>query len=66
MGFVGGAEIADEEVWEDSPGGVERGGGRLVLRIPFVFTPGEGFRGVFVAQGEVAFCVVGFRLCSHC
>lgn len=64
MGFVGGAEVADQKVGEDGSGGVEGGGVGLVLRVPIVFAFNELFWRVFGSEGEVAFRVIGFAICG--
>ena len=63
-GFVGGAEVAGEEVGEGGAGGVEGGGVRVVLGVPFVLEFGELFGRVFGAEGEVLFRFVRLMFCS--
>lgn len=57
------AQVASEEVGEGAARGVERRRVGVVSRVPCVFEVGEGFGGVFCAEDEVAFCVVGLEVC---
>ena len=59
VGFVRGAEVANEEVGKDGASSIESGGVGIVLCVPFVFASGELFRGVFGAKCKVPFCIVG-------
>ena len=61
--FIGGPQVAGEEVGEGAPGGVERRGVRVVGGVEGVFEGGEGFGGGLRAEDEVAFCVVGLEVC---
>lgn len=62
--LVRGAQIAGQEVGEDAAGAVEGSGVGAVLGVPFVFEPGEGFRGVSGAKSKMTLCLVRLRFCE--
>lgn len=60
--FVGGAQVAGEEVWEDAAGAVKRCSVGFVRCVPGVFERGEGFGGVLCAEDEMFLSIVGFAV----
>jgi hypothetical protein len=57
------AQVASEQVGEDTARSVERGGVGVVGCVPGVLEVGEGFGGVFCAEDKVALCIVGLEIC---
>ena len=64
VGFIGGGEVADDQVGEDAAGAVQRRSVRRVGGVPEVRQVGQGFRRGRCAEDEVAFCIVGIVFCG--